>query len=61
LAEAQLVARGAAVGGISGAPVSADIDIDPDELEDASEEEVEAAEEAVLFPPGREAVEYDQK
>jgi superfamily II DNA or RNA helicase len=48
LGEARLVARGAAVGGIGGPASTAEIEIDQDELEDATEDEIEAAEETVL-------------
>ena len=48
LAAARLVARGAGVGAISDPASTSEIEIDPEDLEDATEEEVEAAEETVL-------------
>jgi SNF2 family DNA or RNA helicase len=48
LAEARLVARGAAVGGIDNPTDSPQIEIDQEDLEDATEEEIETAEETVL-------------
>jgi SNF2-related domain len=48
LAEARLVARGVAVSGFGGPASSSEIEINPEDLEDATEGEVEAAEETVL-------------
>ena len=48
LAEARLVARGAAIDPAARASGTAEIDLDPEDLEEATEEEVEAAEETVL-------------
>lgn len=48
LAEARLVARGAAIDPAAGTSGATEIDLDPEDLEDATEEEIEAAEETVL-------------
>jgi SNF2 family DNA or RNA helicase len=48
LAETRLVARGVEVGAASASAKAAEIDLEPEDLEEATEEEVEAAEETVL-------------
>jgi superfamily II DNA or RNA helicase len=48
LAEARLVARGAAIAPQGGAPSGSQLDLDPEDLEEATEEEIEVAEETVL-------------
>jgi superfamily II DNA or RNA helicase len=48
LAEARLVARGAAVDPAGGPSSSPEINIDPEDLEESTEEEIETAEETVL-------------
>src|SRR5262249_48243548 len=48
LAEMRPVGRGAGVGGMAASTASPEIEIGQDELEDATEEEIEATEETVL-------------